>query len=297
MISLADLAALHDRYRDDLTLPVQPVRVGDLVIGDEHPVLMGVVNLSRDSFYLDSVATSGGSAVRKARVQIANGAGIVDLGAESSVDGTGRVAARDQVATLVPVVEALAAETVVSVETYEPSVVRACLRAGVRVLNMTGRDHEEAMLELAAEHDAVVVMCYGEVGNVREVARLPVGSDLAPYLVDHFGPRLERAEALGATRVLVDPGLGFTYSNMVDPMTRVEHQARALLQSFRLRALGRPVCQALPMAFDLFEEQYGTAESFFAVLARLGGAHLLRTHEVPRLRPVLAALSALSALP
>ena len=68
------------------------------------------------------------------------------------------------------------------------------------------------------------------------------------------------------------------------------YQAVTLLHSFRLRRLGVPVCHALPHAFDVFEEQFRSAEGFFAVLAHLGGAGMYRTHEVPLVRSVLDAL-------
>lgn len=191
-------------------------------------------------------------------------------------------------------IEQTAAETVISVETYHPAVVRACLGAGAQVLNMTGRADEEQMLTLAAEHDAAVVLCFGEAGNVREISDLDLGSDPLPLLVDHFGARLERARALGATRLIIDPGMGFYYGNLVDAVPRARHQAAVLTQGFRLRGLGVPVCNALPHAFDLFEEEFRTAESFFAVLAALGGTHVLRTHEVPRVRAVLAAMRSLA---
>ena len=76
---------------------------------------------------------------------------------------------------------------------------------------------------------------------------------------------------------------------------RTRHQARVLIQSFRLHTLGVPVCNALPHAFEIFEEHFRTAEGFFAVLARLGGTDLLRIHEVGRVRSVLAAMATLSA--
>jgi dihydropteroate synthase len=228
-----------------------------------------------------------------ARVQAAQGAGIVDLGAESSFDGAAVVGAADQVAALVPVVEAVADEVVVSVETYEPEVVAACLAAGARVLNLTGRRHEEEMLELAARHDAAVVMCFGETDNVRAIADVDLAADPVPPLLDHFGPRLERARALGVERLVVDPGIGFDYGNLRDPAVRARHQSRLLLHGFRLRALGVPLCNALPSAFDLFLDEVRTAEAFFGVLASLGGTHLFRTHEVPRVRAALAAMAAL----
>jgi dihydropteroate synthase len=115
-----------------------------------------------------------------------------------------------------------------------------------------------------------------------------------PHLIDHFGPRLERARELGVSRLVIDPGMGFFYANLVDPTARVRHQTRVLAQSFRLRSLGVPVCNALPHAFDLFEDEFRKAEGFFAVIAQLGGTHLFRTHEVAHVRAVLAAMGSLS---
>jgi dihydropteroate synthase len=227
-------------------------------------------------------------------VQIAQGAGVVDVGAESSTARAARVGPDEQIARLIPVINEIAVETVVSVETYEPRVVEACLKSGARMLNMTGREHEQEMLELAAEYDAAVVLCFCEPDNVREAARLDLDADPIPALVDHFGERLEVARRAGVTEMVIDPGMGFYFDNLTDPLTRARHQARVLAHSFRLRTLGVPVCNALPHAFDLFEDEFRKAEGFFAVLAALGGTHLFRTHEVAHVRAVLASMAALS---
>jgi dihydropteroate synthase len=291
---LADLAALHAAYAREASLPVAPVRLGEVTVGDDEPVIMGTLNLSRDSTYRESVAVSTTSAIRKARVQIAQGASVVDVGAESSTARAARVDADEQIARLLPVITEIAVETVVSVETYEPRVVEACLKSGARVLNMTGREHEAEMLDLAAEYDAAVILCFVELANVRDLGSVDLSDDPMPALADHFGSRLEVARAAGVHNVVIDPGMGFYYDNLTDPMTRARHQAKVLVHSFRLRTLGVPVCNALPHAFDLFEEEFRTAEGFFAVLAALGGTHLLRTHEVAHVRAVLATMSALS---
>ena len=294
MISLADLAELHGRHREVLDLPVAPVTVADgVVVGDGAVTVMGTVNLSPDSIYRESVAVSTEAAVRKARVQAALGAGIVDLGAEASGGGAARVGPAEQVARRRPVVEALREELVVSVETYRPEVADALLSAGARVLNMTGRQGEEEMLRLVAQHDATVLMCFGEAPNVREDGELPVEGDPVQALVDHFGPRIARARELGVERIVVDPAVGFHYANLTDRLERVRHQTRILSQSFRLRSLGVPVGVALPHGFDVFEEEFRKAEGFFAVLAALGGSHLLRTHEVAHVHRVLRALDVL----
>jgi dihydropteroate synthase len=224
---------------------------------------------------------------------VAQGARLVDIGAESSTAAAARVDPRDQAARLLPVVEALAPECLVSVETYRPEVVEASLAVGAQVLNLTGRDGEDEMLACAASYDATVILCFCEPDDVRADASAPMTDDALPYFVDHFGPRLEHARSLGVRRLVIDPGLGFYYGNLVDPAVRVRHQTAVLAQCFRLRVLGVPVCNALPHAFDLFEDEFRKAEGFFAVLARLGGTDLFRTHEVTHVRAVLTAMDSL----
>lgn len=295
MITLADLAALHASYAADLARPVAPVQVSDdLTVGDGAVTLMGTINLSRDSTYRESVAVSPEAALRMGRIQVAQGAAILDVGAEASHATARRVSADEQAASLVPVVRALADEAVVSVETYSPEVVAACLDAGARVLNMTGREHEDEMLRLAAAHDATVVLCYGEVANVREDSDAPLERDPLPTLVDHFRPRLENARALGAAKVLVDPGMGFTYRNLTDPLVRARLQTQVITQCFRLRELGVPILTVLPHTYDLFGDEFRKAEGFYAVFAALGGAHVLRVHEVPHVQAVLGAMETLA---
>ncbi len=292
MLSLSALAAGH---ADELNQPVAPLRIGSRTYDtDATPVIMGTLNLSRDSTYRESVAVSHASAVRKARVMAAQGAHFVDIGAESSTAKAARVGADDQIAALVPVIEALTAEGIdVSAETYEPRVVRACLEAGAKVLNMTGSEHQAEMFTLAAEFEATVILCYVKGANVREITDVTLNADPFPGIRDHFAERVALANAAGVDRIAIDPGMGFYYGNLVKPAQRVQHQTHVLLNGFRLRALGLPICNALPHSFDLFEDQFRTAEGFFAVLASLGGTSIYRTHEVAHVAAVLGAMGIL----
>jgi dihydropteroate synthase len=292
VLSLSALAAGH---ADELNQPVAPLRIGSRTYDtDATPVIMGTLNLSRDSTYRESVAVSHASAVRKARVMAAQGAHFVDIGAESSTAKAARVGADDQIAALVPVIEALTAEGIdVSAETYEPRVVRACLEAGAKVLNMTGSEHQAEMFTLAAEFEATVILCYVKGANVREITDVTLNADPFPGIRDHFAERVALANAAGVDRIAIDPGMGFYYGNLVKPAQRVQHQTHVLLNGFRLRALGLPICNALPHSFDLFEDQFRTAEGFFAVLASLGGTSIYRTHEVAHVAAVLGAMGIL----
>ncbi|GGN13845.1 dihydropteroate synthase [Streptomyces fuscichromogenes] len=296
MISLAHLADLARRFEDDLSLPVAPLRVGDRDIDvDATPAIMGCVNLSQDSTYRESIATSTESAVRRGRILAAQGADIVDVGAESSNPRTGQVSVRDQVAALAPVVKGLASEGIaVSVETYEPAVARSCLEAGALLLNYSGGLASDAeMFPVLADHEATVVLCHVEGKNSRDVRAKGIEEDPVPRMLDYFERRVEHARSAGVDRIVIDPGIGFSHDRHISADARIHYQVRALLNTFRLRRIGLPICQALPHAFSLFEDEFRTAEGFFTVLAYLGGTGVYRTHEVPRIRAVLAALRAL----
>lgn len=293
MITLADLAQLYAEHGAALDRPVTPVPVtDDVTIGDGHVTLMGTVNLSPDSTYRESIAHSTEAAIRKGRVQTAQGAAIIDLGAEASGDDAERVGPEEQLERQLPVVEVLSKETVVSVETYRPEVVKGVLEAGARMINLTGRANEDEMLSLVAEHDASVLMCFGLGDNVRANEELPDERDLLPFLTDHFAERIEHARGLGVDKVVIDPGMGFSFPNL-GGIDRARLQSRVLAHSFRLRELGVPIGSVLPHTLQLFEDEFRKAEGFHAVFAKLAGVHLLRVHEVPHLRTVLAAMDVL----
>lgn len=293
MISLESLSNLYLQHSQALNTPVAPVVINSKPV--ERAALMATVNLSRDSTYRESIAISTEAAIRKSRVYFAQGADLIDIGAESSTAKASRVSARDQIKQLVPVIEQLTSDSIpTSAETYEPEVVKACLKAGARVLNFTGTEHEKEILDLASEFDATVILCYVGGANVREITDLEMEQDPIPRLQEYFAKRIDTALAHGVKNIVIDPGMGFYYGNLVDPLTRVRHQTNVILNSFRLRELGYPICQALPHAFDLFEDEFRTAESFFAVVASLGGVNLLRTHEISKVSAVLRAINTLA---
>jgi dihydropteroate synthase len=251
---------------------------------------MGVVNLSHDSVYRESIAPTIEGAVRRGRRLAAEGARIVDVGAESSGHRAVRVAPADQRGRLRPVVRALASEgLLVAVETYDLETARACLADGASVLNLTSSEHTEEFYRLAAEYEAGVIVCFIEGRNARSVderATAPLDPS-APY--EFFAREIERATACGVRALWLDSGIGFRHPSLRDSTTAIRYQMETVLGAFRLRTLGWPVCQQLGDAFECFEEERRCGEAFFAVLAHLGQTDLLRTHEVAKVRGVLAA--------
>ena len=143
---------------------------------------------------------------------------------------------------------------------------------------------------MVTDHDATVIICYVAGKNVREAGDFDLNTDPIPMLQDFFARQIELAQKCGVEKILLDPGLGFYYRNLQDSAVRVRHQMNVFLNTFRLRGLGFPICQALPHAFEFFGEEVRCAEPFFAVLAALGKTNLFRTHEVPRIKAVLETM-------
>ena len=292
MLNLEQLAGLLEKNRAAAAAKVKEFSVaGRRFAFNSRPAIMGVVNLSPDSWYRESVSLTADAAIQRARVLTAQGADIVDLGAESTLAQAARADDPAQKSKLLPVIRELrAAKILVSVETYSRAVTRACLEAGANVLNLTGTEGTGELYRLVAAHDAAVIICYVQGKNVRQVGDFDLRADPVPMMHDHFARQIEIAQRHGVGKILLDPGLGFYYRNLQDSTVRVRHQLNVFLNTFRLRTLGFPVCHALPHAFEFFRDEVRCAEPFFAVLAALGCTDLFRTHEVPRIKAVLDTL-------
>jgi dihydropteroate synthase len=200
-----------------------------------HTLVMGIVNVTPDSFsdggrYLDPAA-----AIAHARRLIAEGAEIVDLGAESTRPGSEPVPADEQLRRLLPVVEALAADgACVSVDTASAAVARQTLSAGAAIVNDVTALGDPEMARVVVEAGAGVVLMHMR-GTPRTMQLDPRYDDAAREVAEWLGARLESARRAGveAERVALDPGIGFGKT--------ARHNFELLARLEELAALGRPV--------------------------------------------------------
>jgi dihydropteroate synthase len=292
-----DLNTLRDllaRHGGDLGHTVRGFEIGGRAFDfNRRRALMGVINLSTDSWYAESVCRTAGEAIARGLDLAKQGADFVDVGAESTLPDAAKVSSADQIAMLAPIVSALSAQGVlVSVESYYPDVLEAAAQAGARVFNLTGLKHEAEALKLARRFEAAVVHCYVQGETVRAVGSFEFSADMAAEQESYFRECTARAERAGVTRCIIDPGLGFYYRNLEDGQLRVNYQVDTFLHAFRLGRVGWPVMNILPHAPEIFgAEQRRAAEPFFAVLALLGGTHILRTHELPAVARIRDAMA------
>jgi dihydropteroate synthase len=263
-----------------------------LAIEPGRPLIMGIVNAGEDSF---SDAVRLGTLERQVQRGLAlaaEGADLVDVGAESGVTYTPPASAVDEAARVVPLVERLVAEGVsVSVDTWKPAVARVALDAGAVMINDVSGLRDPALAELAASTGAALVLTHTRAEPKREA--FPdyddVAADVEAFLPDQMA--LARAHGVDDEQLVLDPGPDFA---------KTPQQTVAVLRDLaRLRALGRPLLLALSRKYFLgaitgrppAERLAGTlAAAAWAVDA---GAAILRVHDVAAVRDALAVKAVL----
>jgi dihydropteroate synthase len=189
---------------------------------------MGVLNVTSDSFsdggrYLDYEA-----AVRRGREMRAEGADIVDVGGESTRPGAGAVPADEELRRVVPVIEALAGEVRVSVDTTKARVAHAALSSGASLLN----DVSASLVSVAAEHGAGFVAMHRK-GSPTDMQLDPHYDDVVAEVRDFLAQRTDEARAAGVNELYIDPGIGFGKT--------VRHNLQLLSALPELVASGVPV--------------------------------------------------------
>ena len=285
------LLPLWEAHRDALAAPVRTLefsRWGRTFT--DRAYQMGVVNLSRDSSYRESIVHTVDAALYRSRRMTIEGAAMVDVGAESTGETADVLDIEAQLASLLPVVRALVDdEIMVSAETYHTEVAVAALEAGAAVINLTGRVDDVELYEAIARHDAGLILCYTPGENSRSTDDVPSAESMIDEQLAFFRERLGMITEAGVDKIWIDPGFGFAL-NLPDGPERVRYQTDNTLQSFRFRELGWPVCVTGASSVYLFHDEARVAETGMAALALLAKANLLRSHEVARVQPMIDLL-------
>ena len=179
-------------------------------------VVMGILNVTPDSFSDGGRFVDTGAALAHAESMIAHGAEIIDVGGESTRPGAESVDEREEMRRVIPILEALAKRTghgaqfVISVDTMKPAVARAAMRAGASIINDVGGLRDDGMLTVAQESGAGVVVMHMQ-GEPKTMQKDPRYADVCAAVREFFCHSLRRCVASGvpAPNIAFDPGIGF----------------------------------------------------------------------------------------
>jgi dihydropteroate synthase len=254
------------------------------LLPDDRPALMGILNVTPDSFFDGGRHFEKSAAVERALEMIEEGADLIDVGGESTRPGAEEVEPDEEVRRVLPVIEALVDQGIeVSIDTMKPEVAIQALYAGASVLNDVGGLRDPAMLEIAAAADCSICIMHMQ-GDPRTMQERPQYEDVVAEVRSYLLDAARRAERRGIERdrIWIDPGIGFgkTVSHNVqllrhlDQMVQTEYPVLIGVsrKSFIGRLLGRE--ETLPLE-DRLE---GTLAA--QTLAQAAGARIIRTHDV-----------------
>jgi dihydropteroate synthase len=255
--------------------------------------LMGVVNVTPDSFSDGGLYLDAEAAVAHGRELVGQGAAILDVGGESTRPGAEEVPEDEELRRVVPVIEGLAeVGAEISVDTSKAAVAAAALEAGASIVNdVTALRGDGGMAAICAERGATVVLMH-MLGNPRTMQANPVYADVVGDVKAFLAERVEAAVAAGiaAERIWLDPGIGFGKT--------AEHNLELLRRLGELRELGRPLVIGTSRKSFIgrvdgsaaSERLGGTIAS--SVWAAAEGADVLRVHDVAEVGQAMALANA-----
>jgi dihydropteroate synthase len=267
---------------------------GQFRLSLERPLVMGIVNVTPDSFSDGGRYIEPAQAVAHARQLVEEGADILDVGGESSRPGAQSVSTDEELHRVLPVVEGLAGLGVpLSIDTVKPEVMRRAVAAGAAIINDIAALQAPGALEAAAESGAAVCLMHMQ-GEPRTMQADPHYGDVVAEVHGFLAQRVAAAQAAGIARerIIVDPGFGFG--------KRLEHNLALLRQLARFGDLGACVLAGLSRKSMLGEltgrkvSQRDTASVAAALLAAQNGAKILRVHDVASTRDALAVWQAVA---
>ena len=246
-----------------------------------RPQVMGVLNVTPDSFSDGGDFFSLEKAVQHAEQMVADGAAVIDIGGESTRPGAEPVGEEEELLRVIPVIEALRGrlQVPVSIDTQKPGVMRAAIAAGAGLINDVNALQAPGALEAAAECGVPVCLMHKQ-GDPRTMQENPHYDDVVTQVSAYLEARVSACEAagIGRNRIILDPGFGIGKS--------VGHNLDMLARLDELVALGLPVLVGLSrksMIGKLLGLEVGErlpASLALAVLAVERGARLVRVHDV-----------------
>ena len=269
------------------------LRCGERTLALDSPVVMGVLNLTPDSFSDGGRYLDPDQALARALQIEAEGAALIDLGGESTRPGAAPVSAAEELRRVLPLLERLRPRTraILSVDTSKPEVIRAAAAAGADLINDVYALRAPGALEAAAESGCAVCLMHMQ-GEPRTMQHAPHYEDVVREVHAFLGERVTACRAAGIPdeRIVLDPGFGFGKT--------LEHNLTLLRHLHRVRAEGRPVLAGLSRKSMIGaltgkaagERLHGSVAA--ALIAAQNGAEILRVHDVAATVDALKVLAA-----
>ncbi|MEJ8757753.1 dihydropteroate synthase [Pontibacter sp. H259] len=247
----------------------------------DTPLVMGILNVTPDSFYPGSRLSSTEEAVERARVMLSEGADILDIGGYSTRPGAADISAQEEQDRLIPAIEAIVKEfpdVILSVDTFRADVAEASIKAGAAIVNdVAGGTLDEKLFETVARLQVPYILMHMR-GTPQTMQSMANYRDVTIEVLDELQQQVAKLTRLGVNDIILDPGFGFAKTT--------EHNFELLNRLEDLRILGLPVLAGMSrksmvyktLGIDQTDALTGTI--VVNTIALMKGANILRVHDV-----------------
>ncbi|MDB5005346.1 MAG: dihydropteroate synthase [Mucilaginibacter sp.] len=257
------------------------LNVAGKLIDLSTPKVMGIINLTPDSFYADSRQPSIADALQQAEKMLADGATFLDLGAYSSRPGADDISVQEEMDRLLPVVEAIVTKlpgAILSIDTFRAQVAEAAIKAGAHIINdISGGQLDADMFTTMARLNAPYILMHMK-GNPKTMNSLANYEDVFNEVLDYFVDYYNQLKQLGINDVIIDPGFGFAKKPV--------HGYALLNRLDEFNRLGLPILAGVSRKKMIYSLLGGTAAdalngtTVLNTIALTKGANILRVHDV-----------------
>lgn len=258
------------------------INVGGKLMDLSEPQVMGILNITPDSFYSESQKNTEEEIAERVNAILAEGGSMIDVGAYSSRPGADNVSEEEEKRRLrgaLQILRRIAPEALVSVDTFRADVARMCVEEyGVQIINdISGGELDPRMFKTVASLGVPYILMHMK-GNPQTMQQAPRYDDLLTEMLQYFGSKVQRLHELGVKDIILDPGFGFAKT--------LEHNYELMNRLQDLRVLGLPMLVGVSRKSMIYRLLGGTPESalngtsVLNTLALMKGASILRVHDV-----------------
>jgi dihydropteroate synthase len=268
------------------------------IITVEKPLVMGILNITPDSFYEGHIQKTENELLGMAAQMLQDGADIIDVGGQSTRPGSMQITATEEMDRVLPVIELIKkhfTETIISVDTFYSSVAKAAVMAGAGIINdISSGDMDDAMLDTVAALNTPYI-CMHMQGMPQTMQLQPQYNNVVTDVLDYFIAKKEQCKKAGITDVIIDPGFGFGKT--------IQHNFSLLKNLRAFSILNNPVLAGLSRKSTIYKTLGTTAgealngTTVLNTLALQNGASILRVHDVNEAKEAITLFEAYKKAP
>ncbi len=259
----------------------------------EKPLVMGILNLTEDSFYTGSRMQNMDALKDKAAQMLSEGADMLDIGAQSTRPGSTRVSAKDELEKLLPAIEMLKhsfGDVIISIDTYHSAVAKETVHAGADIINdISGGEMDKEMIPTVGKLN-VPYVCMHMKGVPETMQQQAHYENITKEVLDYFIEKIAQCRKAGINDVIIDPGFGFG-KNITQNLLLLKN-----LSIFKM--LERPILAGLSRKSTVYKTLQINAEdslngtTVLNTIALQNGANLLRVHDVKEAKEAIKLVAA-----